>query len=158
MKCCVQWTEKWYQFLFVSSVHKILNILYSQEHITLVYRGICKIVMLWHILLIVIYFTQRFIYLRASKTYISLYFSNYTGSNHGVSLKLRFKSTPPNSNNIPSEHWIGLLGSLQSTPKTGEKVMNSRICVHFYVIRSFKSWLCCCSLAIRSLRSKHWIE
>ena len=54
--------------------------------------------MLWRILLTVIYFTQRFIYLRASKTYISLYFLNYTESNHGVSLKL-FKSARPNSNN-----------------------------------------------------------
>jgi len=139
LKCCVQSTEKWYQFLFVSSVCNILNILYTQEPITLVYQGICKIVMLWHILLIVIYFTQRFIYLRASKTYISLYFLNYIESNHGVSLKLRFKSTPLTSNNILSEHWIGLLGSLQSTQKTGKKVMNSRICVHFYVIHSFKS-------------------
>ena len=38
-------------------------------------------------------------------------------SNHGVLPKLSYKSTPPTSNNILSEHWIGLLNSLESTQK-----------------------------------------
>ena len=40
----------------------------------LLYEGIYKIAMLGHTLLIVIYVIQWFIYLRASKIYINLYF------------------------------------------------------------------------------------
>ena len=39
-------------------------------------------------------------------------------SNHGVLPKLSYESMgPPTSNNILSEHWIGLLNSLESTQK-----------------------------------------
>ena len=39
-------------------------------------------------------------------------------SNQGVLSKLRFKSTPPTSNNALSEHWVGFLCSLAPTQKT----------------------------------------
>ena len=39
-------------------------------------------------------------------------------SNQGVLPKLRFKSTPPTSNNALSEHWVGFLCSLAPTQKT----------------------------------------
>ena len=71
--------------------------------------------MLRHILLIVIYFMQWFMYLRASKTSLFL----KVKSNHGVLPKLRFKSTPLTSNNFLSKHWISLLGTLESLQKWG---------------------------------------
>ena len=71
--------------------------------------------MLRHMLSIVTYFKQRFIYLRVPR--LTLTFSFKVASNHGVLPKLRFKSSLPTSNDVLSEHRVGLLSSLESTRK-----------------------------------------